>query len=99
MQLAGGHGGAHRRLEDLEDLRAQRIVLLLALVQEVTDVQEDETVDVRLDLELRLEAAQTVDEDEGVTLGKQLLQRLVPARTAKHADVVRRSSPQPPAPQ
>ncbi len=99
MQLAFGHGAADRRLQNLEDLGAQRVVLLLALVEEVADVEEDQAVDVRLGHELGLEGAQAIDEDEGVAGGEQFLQGVLPALAAIHAEVVRRGVPQPSPPQ
>src|SRR5262249_8130416 len=80
-------------------LRAQRVVLLLPLVQEMAKIQKDQAVDVRLDLELGLETAQAEDEDEAVALEEELFQGplpRLPALRAIDAEVRRRALPEAP---
>src|SRR6185295_112687 len=90
-------------MQDREDLGADRIVLFLPLVKEMTDVEHDQAFDVRLQLQLGLQAPQARDEDVRVALRDQLLQRALmappatgrfPSRSAIDAQIGRRALPQ-----
>ena len=61
--------------DQVEDLEAQRILLLLGGMEEIADVQGDETFDVGLGRGLGLEAAQTVEEDEDVAVAGEVFER------------------------
>ena len=97
VERAAGDGFLDGGLQQLEDLEAEGVVSLLALVQEMADVEEDQAVDVGLFREMPLEALQPVDEDERVAIRDQLPQGAACARAPTAASPVsQRSQPKTP---
>ena len=102
MQIPLGDRRSHRRVQDLEHLKAQGIVLFLPLMEKMADVEQHQPFNIFLELELRLQAAQAQDENIAVALRQKLLRAVsllhrprLPGLPAVDAEVGRRVSHRP----
>jgi hypothetical protein len=69
---SGGEGLLDRGLQHLEDPETEWVVRPLALVQKVPDVEQDQSVDLGLLLEVSLQGLHPINENERVAIGDQL---------------------------